>query len=103
MTAYFRGLPLGAISVESAMAREVRTCSAEDSVKDIEDLMVEDRIRRVPVVDSEYRVVGIISLNDLALAAQHEKRLSPKKPLEKLHVAETLAALCEHRVPAASP
>jgi CBS domain-containing protein len=63
----------------------------------VEAIMKTYRVRRVPVVDSEKRLLGIVSLNDLALTAEHEKARAPRKSMDKLNVAETLAAVCEHR------
>lgn len=97
MAAYTRGLPIDAISVECTMNRDVKTCQADDPIDKIEAIMQGSRIRRVPVVDSECRVVGIVSLNDLAIKAQTEHAFAGKKAADKLHVAETLAAVCSHR------
>lgn len=97
MACYTRGLPPAAIGVESIMTKQIQTCEADDPIEVAEEIMRSYRIRRVPVVDSESRIIGIVSLNDLALTAEHERRVSPRRVADKLHVAETLAAVCEHR------
>lgn len=38
----------------------------DDDVEDVERIMIEQQVRRVPVVDREERVVGIIAQADLA-------------------------------------
>lgn len=98
MATYTRGMAPGDISIESTMSREVLTCAPDDSVERIEAIMRSSRVRRVPVVDDESRIIGLVSLNDLALKAAHEKAGSSKKSGDKIHVAETLAAVCEHRL-----
>lgn len=48
------------------MSTPVHTCSPESSLREIESLMQEYRIRRLPVVDPENRLLGFVSLGDLA-------------------------------------
>jgi CBS domain-containing protein len=52
--------------VLAVMTEEVCSCFEDDSVEKIERAMAERQIRRVPVVDSENRLVGIVALGDLA-------------------------------------
>lgn len=73
MAAYMQGLPLHSIRVESAMARTVVTCSPEDDLQTAEELMRQNQIRRIPVLDRNAKLVGIVSLNDLTLAAQRQR------------------------------
>ena len=51
--------------VRDAMSSGVRTCKADDNVKDVMDLMAREQVRRVPVVDEQGRVVGIVSQADI--------------------------------------
>jgi len=67
-----RNLPPSAISVSEAMASEVVTCLATDSVASVESLMRAKQVRRVPVVDRHRRLVGIVSLGDIAVAAERD-------------------------------
>lgn len=62
-TAQGRGpdTPVGEI-----MTREPRCCSPEDSVDDVEEIMADEQVRRVPVVDAQGCCVGMISQADLA-------------------------------------
>jgi len=52
--------------VGDVMSQEVRYCYADDDVEDILDNMAEQQIRRLPVVDRNKRLVGIVSISDLA-------------------------------------
>jgi Predicted signal-transduction protein containing cAMP-binding and CBS domains len=46
-------------------------CSPEDEIRDIEQLMAERQVRRIPIVDAEGRCVGIVSQADLARASKN--------------------------------
>jgi CBS domain-containing protein len=92
MAAYTKGLPLVEIRVADVMSREVRTCCPEDTILDAEDAMRACHARRVPVVDAEAKLVGILSLDDLAgLAASN--RSFAKDGLDLADVARTLASI----------
>jgi CBS domain-containing protein len=52
--------------VLAVMTEEVCWCFEDDPVEKIEQAMAGRQIRRVPVVDSENRLVGIVALGDLA-------------------------------------
>ncbi len=47
------------------MTTVVVSCSPSDSVERATDLMRENQIRRVPVVDEQHKLVGIVSMADL--------------------------------------
>jgi CBS domain-containing protein len=44
----------------------IRTVSPDDDVKDVMKAMQENQVRRIPVVEGEQRLVGIIAQADLA-------------------------------------
>jgi CBS domain-containing protein len=96
MAAYTRGARLAEVLVSSAMSRTVYVCSPEQSVAQAEELMRLDRIRRTPVVDRRGRLLGILSLADLAREAVHQKRRKYGEPLDA-EVTSTLAAVSEPR------
>ncbi len=52
--------------VGDVMSQEVRYCYADDTVDDILDNMAQQQLRRLPVVDRDKRLVGIVSITDLA-------------------------------------
>jgi CBS domain-containing protein len=52
--------------VRDVMSREVRCCFEDDSVEEVAGKMSEWQLRRLPVLNKEHRLVGIISLGDLA-------------------------------------
>ena len=51
---------------EEVMSRKLVTCRAEDDVEKALAAMSENQLRRVPVIDNEDRVVGIIAQADIA-------------------------------------
>lgn len=69
MAAYTKGLAPGSIRVADVMSRHVHSCSAEDSLERAIASMADARVRRLPVVNSEGRPIGMISLADIARSA----------------------------------
>lgn len=72
MAAFIQGRPLSAISVDSAMAHRVHTCRPTDPIERVEALMKTKQVRRVPVVDEQGRLAGVISTNDIARESARE-------------------------------
>lgn len=93
MAAYTQGTALSAIPVQNAMARQIFTCHADNSLRDAEQLMSEKQIRRLPVVDGDERIIGVISLNDIARYAASAR---PGDSFER-DLTNTFAAICEPR------
>jgi CBS domain-containing protein len=60
------GLDAKSTKVEAVMTRKVVTCLAGDDVQKALDAMSEHQLRRVPVVDNDNKVVGIIAQADVA-------------------------------------
>jgi CBS domain-containing protein len=52
--------------VQEVMSQHVRWCMEDDPVEEAEKLMTEAQIRRLPVLDGDHMLVGIVSLGDLA-------------------------------------
>jgi CBS-domain-containing membrane protein len=52
--------------VEAVMTRDVVTCHPEDGLQKALDAMSEHQLRRLPVVDEDNRILGIISQADVA-------------------------------------
>lgn len=85
---------LSAIRVEDVMTRDVATCAPGDSLADATAQMRRRRVRRLPVVDAADHVVGLLSLNDLALASRDDG----PEGLRPAEVARTLGAVSTHRL-----
>jgi CBS domain-containing protein len=96
MAGYFQDRPLSDISVRQAMASKIVACRPEDDVKTAERLMRDNQIRRLPVINREGHLVGIISVNDLARRAASDRHLSSPQ-VGETGVVTTLAAIASPR------
>jgi CBS domain-containing protein len=94
MHALFQGKPLQELRVSEAMTKEVEVCHPGDSLADAEKKMREAKIRRLPVVDEQDALIGMISLADLAQEASRE-RTATSQEITETEVGDTLAAICE--------
>ncbi len=96
VAAYTQGRALWQIPVSSAMAKQVHGVREGDPLDVVEALMRRVRVRRVPVLDAQGRLKGILSLNDLA---SHVRRTAARRGdgLRGDSIAQTLAAVCEPR------
>lgn len=56
-------------TVRDAMSEELVFCFEDQTVDEVSHLMRQHQIRRLPVLDAEKQVVGIIAVADLALTA----------------------------------
>lgn len=65
----------GAMRVADIMSDDVEACTEEESVHEILELMGRNQIRRVPVVDRDDRLIGIISMGDIARKADTDEEL----------------------------
>ena len=54
------------------MTREILYCRDTDDADDVARNMGENKVRRLPVLDENKRLVGIVSLGDLASHTNHQ-------------------------------
>jgi CBS domain-containing protein len=54
--------------IREIMTEEVKYCFEDDDLDEVADNMADIKVRRLPVLDRDKRLVGILSLADLALA-----------------------------------
>ena len=59
--------------VRDAMTRDIVYCFDDEDVEDAAELMEQKQIRRLPVLSRNKRLIGIVSLGDLAVRTQREK------------------------------
>jgi len=97
MAAYTQHKSPAEIPVITAMAKEVFFTEPGATIQEAELTMRDHQIRRLPVIDAEGRLVGIISLNDLAREAEREVGHMPKQ-IDAQEVMTTLAAVCTPRL-----
>jgi CBS domain-containing protein len=60
------GLSPATTPVSEVMSTELCWCTEDESATDVIDGMGEHQIRRLPVIDAQKHLVGIVSLGDLA-------------------------------------
>ena len=61
-----QGLDAGTATLADVMSNHVRTAREDDDLDDTLGTMGMNQIRRMPVVDEQSRLVGIVSLGDIA-------------------------------------
>ncbi len=61
-----QGLPPDT-QVQQVMSKEVKYCFDDDNIDDVARNMGDIKVRRLPVVNRDKRLVGILSLGDMAI------------------------------------
>lgn len=97
MAGMMQNQPLSEIPVHVAMARHVHAVQPMQPVEDVERLMAVHQIRRIPVVGSDGKPIGLVSINDLAREAA---RPSSQLRSELIRLIQTLALICQPRTDA---
>lgn len=92
MASLTQGRALCDLPVRTAMTTRVVTVNERETLTRAHALMREHQIRRLPVVDAGARLVGVLSLNDVARHAG-----KPEAASERRDVAATLAEICRSR------
>jgi CBS domain-containing protein len=81
------------LSVGEVVRTPVHTCSPDDDVQTVLATMKQHGVRRLPVAGFGGTVMGVVSMNDIVLAA------GPRKPVRDGDVIDTLQAICRHHHP----
>ena len=96
MAAYTQGNRLSDIPVERSMTKAVYTVKTKDDARTAESLMRTNAVRRLPVVEDDGHLAGIVSLNDLARETAAQK-VKGKRELTADELTDTVAAIGEPR------
>ena len=72
--------------VSDIMTANVCTCKEDEEISNAESKMSQNKIRRLPVCDSNNKVVGILTIGDLA---QNDKEIG------KQEVCTTISDICD--------
>jgi CBS domain-containing protein len=81
------------ITVGDVARKQVWTCGPDDDVHTAMEKMKEHRVRRLPVEGFGGTVMGIVSMNDIVLAA------GARKPIRTDEVVDTFQEICAHHQP----
>jgi len=68
----FRPLPAAGIPITDVMSKKVYACSPEEDVSVALQTMRQRKIRRLPVVDANGHLVGILSMDDIVLRTEDD-------------------------------
>lgn len=66
-----RGLDANSAQLQQVMSAEVRCATEEQDLDQVLKTMADAQIRRMPVVDAKQRLVGIVSIGDIAAKDRH--------------------------------
>jgi CBS domain-containing protein len=89
------------VSVEEVMSGQVYAINPEDDVDQALQTMQDHRIRRLPVLNSEGELEGMLSMNDIVLNAKRFD-VAVSDSIDYDDVVETYQAICQHPIPAAA-
>ena len=81
------------LTVGEVVQMPVYSCHTDDDVHTALETMKRHRVRRLPVEGFGGSVMGIVSMNDIVLAA------GLRKPVRDADVVSTLQAICGHHRP----
>ncbi len=98
MAAFFQGTPLSGIKVSTVMSRQLFDCTSDDDLSAAERIMREKKVRRLPVLNEGGRLVGLLSLSDIARDADEEyTRGAANRYVSDAEVARLAAAVSKRR------
>jgi CBS domain-containing protein len=82
------------ITVSEVMARRLYSCPPDVDIREALQVMREKQVRRLPVIDAEGKLCGILSLNDVAIKA---REVANPAEVSAEDIEQTLEAICRHR------
>ena len=86
--------PSSEITLGELIRETAFVCAPDDDIHVALKMMSREKIRRLPVVDSEGGIVGILSINDIIRRA--EKSDNKRPGISYDDVVRTLQAICAH-------
>ena len=92
-----RNKPASAITVWETVSGKAWTCRDTDDIHTALGIMKREKVRRLPVVDGDGVLQGVLSMNDLVLNAEDTKAKRVPE-LSYADVMHTLRAISQHRV-----
>ena len=84
------------ISVSEVITHRLYSCAPDADVREALQIMREKRVRRLPVLDADGKLCGILSLDDVALKA---RQAAKPAELSAEDVEITLEAICRRCPP----
>lgn len=90
------------VTAQEVMSSRLISVRPDDDVRLALETMRTQRVRRLPVVDAERCLRGMVSINDVVLHAQPSGGRGTATPSAN-DVLMTLQGICQHAVPATRP
>jgi CBS domain-containing protein len=97
MATWSRDCSPSVIMVSGVMSRDLFYCTPSESISSAENLMRQQQIRRLPVLDGDGKLCGILSLADLVAQPRGTTGSFFTGDLPASEVAATLASICQPR------
>lgn len=101
MAAVMRDSKPSAVSIEEVMTGQVYSVDPEDNVEQALEAMQEHKVRRLPVINAEGELAGILSMNDVVLHAGAADDAATES-IDYSDIVKTFQAICQHPAPAAA-
>jgi CBS domain-containing protein len=98
MAAAMRHRDIAEIPVGSVITGTLESCKPDDDLADLLDTMKYAKVRRLPVVDGEGKLQGIVSINDIILQARVGGG-DIAAPVSDDEVVEALKGISQHWLP----
>ena len=92
-----RPIPAAGIAITDILSRKVFACGPEEDIAAALETMKKKKVRRLPVIDTLGRLVGILSMDDIVLRAEPEKA-DEKSDLGYGRTVKTLKAIYKRPV-----
>ena len=91
MAAYTKGLPLQEIPVSSVMSKNVCSCRRTDPISVAQTVLRTNQLRRLPVVDGEDELGGLLAIADLA--RESARQTSSGREVTAEEIGQTVEAV----------
>ena len=92
IAAAMKGRPLSEIRVSEVISGKVYSCAPDDDVQSALTTMMRHQVRRSPVIDTQGRLTGILSLNDVIRSVG-----SGVDSVKQKVIIAALQEICKHR------
>jgi CBS domain-containing protein len=68
------GKEMASLTARDVMTRDIVYCWEDDNIEDAVHLMEERQVRRLPVINRDKRMVGMLAMGDLSHTTPHQLR-----------------------------
>jgi len=93
-----RNLTAGQVLVQDVLTQAVHSCLAEDEIHVALQTMKDSRVRRLPVLDKEEHLAGVVSMDDVLLHAE-PNRFGEEPELSSNEVVRTYRSIMRKDLP----